>query len=75
MLFLASPLAGGELRQLGADFNYMLDEIEKRDSALSEARDVLELRVAARTGELEMEIKDRRRAEQELQQTLLLRKL
>jgi len=53
----------------------MLDEIEKRDSALSEARDVLELRVAARTGELEMEIKDRRRAEQELQQTLLLRKL
>src|SRR6266853_317194 len=64
----APPLAGGELRQLGVDFNHMLDEIERRDSALSEARDVLELRVAARTGELEMEIKERRRAEQELQQ-------
>src|SRR5260370_8836973 len=64
----APVLAGGELRQLGVDFNHMLDEIERRDSALSEARDVLELRVAARTGELEMEIKERRRAEQELQQ-------
>ncbi len=64
----APRLAGRELSQLGADFNHMLDEIEKRDSALSEARDVLELRVAARTGELEMEIKERRRAEQELQQ-------
>jgi len=66
----APPLAGRELRQLGADFNHMLDEIEKRDSELSEARDVLELRVAARTGELEMEIKERRRAEQELQQRI-----
>src|SRR5260370_745073 len=64
----APPLAGRELRQLGADFNHMLDEIEKRDSALSEARDVLELRVAARTGELEMEVKERRRTELELHQ-------
>src|SRR2546427_6218002 len=64
----APPLAGRELRQLGADFNHMLDEIERRDAALNEARDVLELRVAARTGELEMEVKERRRTEQELQQ-------
>src|SRR5258708_2346372 len=62
------PRVGGEVRDVGVDFNHMLDEIERSDSALSEARDVLELRVAARTGELEMEIKERRRAEQELQQ-------
>jgi two-component system, sensor histidine kinase and response regulator len=64
----APLLSGRELRQFGADFNYMLDEIERRDDALNEARDVLEIRVAARTGELEMEVKERRRAEQELQQ-------
>lgn len=45
----APPLSGRELRQLGADFNHMLDEIERRDAALNEARDVLEIRVAART--------------------------
>jgi two-component system sensor histidine kinase/response regulator len=64
----APPLSGRELRQLGTDFNHMLDEIKRRDAALNEARDVLELRVAARTGELEMEVKERSRAEQELQQ-------
>jgi two-component system sensor histidine kinase/response regulator len=64
----APPLAGRELRQLSADFNHMLDEIERRDAALQEARDVLELRVAARTGELEKEIQERRKTEMELQQ-------
>jgi PAS domain S-box-containing protein len=64
----APPLSGREFRQLGADFNHMLDEIERRDAALNEARDILEIRVAARTGELEMEVKERRRAEQALQQ-------
>jgi len=64
----APVLAGRELRQLGADFNHMLDEIQRRDAALNEARDVLEIRVAARTSELEMEVKERRHAEQELQQ-------
>ncbi len=58
---------GNELRQLSADFNHMLEQIERRDAALSEARDVLELRVAARTGELEMEVKERRRTELALQ--------
>jgi two-component system sensor histidine kinase/response regulator len=64
----APPLAGLELRQLSADFNHMLEQIERRDSALNEARDSLELRVAARTSELEREAKERRRTEQELRQ-------
>jgi two-component system sensor histidine kinase/response regulator len=64
----APSLPGRELRQLSADFNHMLMEIERRDAELNEARDVLELRVAARTGELEMEVKERIRAEQQLQQ-------
>src|SRR6266852_827897 len=64
----APPLSGRELRQLGADFNHMLDEIERRDAALNDARDALELRVAARTRDLEMQVKERRHAEQELQQ-------
>lgn len=63
----APRLSGRELRQLGADFNHMLDEIEQRDAALNEAREVLEIRVAARTNELELEVKERSRAEQELQ--------
>ena len=64
----APPLAGKELRQLGADFNHMLEQIERRDAALSDARDALELRVAARTSQLEIEINERRRTEHELQQ-------
>ena len=63
----APPLAGQELRQLGADFNQMLDEIQRRDEALNEARDVLEIRVAARTNELKLEVQERQKAEQELQ--------
>ncbi|MBZ5701614.1 MAG: response regulator [Acidobacteriia bacterium] len=50
---LRSPELGGEeLGQLGADFNHMLDEIERRDAALREARDTLEARVAERTAAL-----------------------
>jgi PAS domain S-box-containing protein len=64
----APPLSGRELRQLGADFNHMLDEIARRDEALNEAHGVLEVRVAARTIELEMEVNERRRTEQQLQQ-------
>jgi PAS domain S-box-containing protein len=64
----APPLAGKELRQLGTDFNYMLEQIERRDAALSDARDALEVRVAARTSQLEVEFNQRRRTEHELQQ-------
>jgi two-component system sensor histidine kinase/response regulator len=65
----APPLSGRELRQLSADFNHMLDEIEQRDAALNEARDILELRVAARTSELEREVKERRQAEKALRES------
>jgi PAS domain S-box-containing protein len=59
----APPLAGKELRQLSADFNHMLEEIEHRDAELKEARSALELHVEARTRDLEEEIYERRRAE------------
>jgi PAS domain S-box-containing protein len=64
---LRVPVGGGqELRQLGADFNHMLEGIQVRDEALQEAHDVLEARVAERTRELEDVIEHRRRAEEEL---------
>jgi PAS domain S-box-containing protein len=65
----APLLQGREMRQLSADFNYMLDEISKRDVALVEGRDQLEVRVAERTRELEIEIGERGRAEIALRQS------
>jgi two-component system, sensor histidine kinase and response regulator len=62
----APELSGKELRQLSADFNHMLDEIEQQDAALTEARDTLEIRVVARTAELELEVTERRRARDSL---------
>ncbi|HXL21598.1 MAG TPA: PAS domain S-box protein [Candidatus Dormibacteraeota bacterium] len=62
----APELFGKELRQLSADFNHMLEEIERQDVALNEARNTLEMRVEQRTAELELEIKGRRRAQETL---------
>jgi PAS domain S-box-containing protein len=64
----APALPGKELCQLSADFNHMLEEIERRDAELTKARDTLEHRVADRTGELESEISERRQAEKALRE-------
>jgi len=64
----APALPGKELRQLSADFNHMLEEIERRDGELTDARDTLEQRIADRTRELESEISERRRAENSLRE-------
>ncbi len=66
---LRVPLsAGEEIGQLHVDFNHMLEEIERRDAALREARDNLELRVAERTRELKEGIHHRRQVEQALRE-------
>jgi PAS domain-containing protein len=63
---LRAPLSGGaELGQLSTDFNYMLQQIERRNSALAVARDSLELRVQERTEELQREVIERKRSEQQ----------
>jgi two-component system, NtrC family, sensor kinase len=49
----ATKRGNDELGALIDGFNSMLDQIRAQDSALQEARDNLELRVAERTGELE----------------------
>jgi signal transduction histidine kinase len=66
-----------ELGRLGASFNSMAAQIENQATALQKARDELELRVQERTaellqttGNLEIEITERKRAEQRLQAQL-----
>ena len=63
---------GPELSQLGADFNHMLDEIETRDKALRDARDLLEQRVIERTMVMEHEIADRQKTEVLLKESVEL---
>jgi PAS domain S-box-containing protein len=62
----APQTAGGELGQLSADFNLMLQEIERRDLELGEARNSLELRVQERTLQLQEQVDDRALAEEAL---------
>jgi PAS domain S-box-containing protein len=58
-----------ELGVLIDAFNDMLKQIQERDRALQAAHEVLEKRVFERTRELEQEIGERRRAEEELRES------
>ncbi|HXE80547.1 MAG TPA: ATP-binding protein [Vicinamibacterales bacterium] len=60
--------AGGkdEVGQLVGSFNEMLAQIERRDAELLAAKETLEQRVAERTAQLQTELRERQRAEQEL---------
>jgi len=58
--------AGGkdELGKLVGSFNQMLEKIQERDRALKGAKEGLEIRVQARTEELQREVIERKRSEQ-----------
>src|SRR5260221_85467 len=60
--------AEDELGQLIDGFNEMLGQIQHRDAALQQANDKLERRVYERTMDLQLEISERKRAEQALQE-------
>jgi signal transduction histidine kinase/CheY-like chemotaxis protein len=62
----APVLTGGEIGSLTLQFNEMMEQIERREKALSESQDLLEERVRRRTSELEEEIAERQRIEQSL---------
>jgi len=57
-----------EIGGLVQQFNHMLGQIQERDAELKRAHDNLEQRVEARTRELQQEIQERKRAEEELLQ-------
>jgi len=60
--------SGDELGQLTDDFNEMLGQIQERDQALHSANVELEKRVWSRTQDLQLEIAERKRAEEALRQ-------
>jgi PAS domain S-box-containing protein len=62
----ASKQSDDELGQLIDGFNEMLSQIQTRDVALADAQRSLEQRVEERTGELKLEVVERRRAEDAL---------
>ena len=62
----AIPLGNDEVGTLVASFNQMLAQIQERDTALQGAKEELELRVQARTEELQKEVVERKQAEAEM---------
>lgn len=62
----AEKPSNDEIGSLVDGFNAMLSEIQERDVVLREMNDALEARVRERTQELESEIKERKRAEEEI---------
>ena len=62
----ALPRGKDEVGALIGSFNQMLERIQERDAALKGAKDELELRVQARTRELQSEVNERVRAEETL---------
>jgi PAS domain S-box-containing protein len=66
----AIPAGDDEVGTLVRSFNQMLERIQERDAALQKAKEELEVRVAARTEELQTEVNERVRAELHLQASL-----
>src|SRR5580700_231130 len=62
----ALPRGDDEVGTLIGSFNRMLERIQERDAALKAAKDDLEIRVQARTQELQSEVNERVRAEEAL---------
>lgn len=62
----AIPQSNDEVGKLIQSFNGMLAKIQERDSKLKEINDDLELRVDARTQELQLEVEERVRAQETL---------
>ncbi len=62
----AIPRGADEVGALIGSFNKMLGQIQERDAALQGAKSELELRVQARTKELQLEVNERIRAEETL---------
>ncbi|HEY6267969.1 MAG TPA: response regulator [Candidatus Acidoferrum sp.] len=62
----ASPAGKDELGKLVGSFNQMLERIQERDVALQGAKEGLEIRVLARTEELQQEVTERKQAEAEM---------
>jgi signal transduction histidine kinase/DNA-binding response OmpR family regulator len=62
----AIPQGNDESGMLVNSFNQMLERIEQRDLALQNAKDELEQRVQRRTADLQIEVTERVRAEQQM---------